>query len=216
MPLKIGFTFSILLLISSPLFAQKGAIINNYAWLFVNVENRMHVFLDGIPSNEIKILSSSGDVLTVNSSGNFALRPKSTNSITLKTYRYRGQDSTLIYKRRFSVKAMPKATASLGGYLKSKITTGEFFAKMGIVAEVLNYDYDLRVLVKGYTIMVLEEKELLYFEDCKGAMLSEHTKKELRKVLRPGGRVIITNIEIKPYYHFNKYVNSIELFIESE
>jgi hypothetical protein len=214
MLLKIGFTLSILLLIPAHLFSQKGTIINNHAWLFVNVENRMHVFLDGIPPSEIKILSSSGDVLRVNSKGEFGLNPKSANFIILKTYRYQEEDSTLISERRFSVKPMPKATASLGGYLKSKITTGEFFAKRAIIAEVLNYDYDLRTTVKGYTIMALEGKELLYFEDCKGAMLTENTKKELRKVLKPGGRVIITNIEIKSYYHFNKYVNSIELFIE--
>lgn len=198
------------------LLAQRDfAIITNPSWLFLNIENRLWLTLHDIPHDEIKILSNLGHKLSVGSDGSFKLTTKSKVALELKVYRYTNQDSTLLYKRKFSVKPMPNPTASLDGKFRSEMLKNEFLSKRGIIAEVLNYDYDLRVPVEKYTILVLQGKKLLYLEDCEGAFIKNNTKKELIKILKGGERIILTNIEIKPHYHFNKYVNSIQIKIKN-
>lgn len=207
-----------IIIFSLPYFSLKAqhqfAIINTQSWLFMNIDNPLNFTLQEIPNNEIKIISNLGHIIKVDSNGRFIINPKSSVSIKLKVYRFNKQDSILIHERHFSVKPMPKPTARYGNLFKNEMTKSEFLHQRGIRADVLNYDYGIRIPVESFTLIVIKEKELLYFEDCTGYSLKTDTKEELEKLLNGGERVLFTNLKIKPFYHFNQYINSIEIRIK--
>jgi hypothetical protein len=200
---------------TSAIGQTKCTLKNNHSWLFLNVENNMSIILSTKSSSKIKIYSNLGHYIKVDSLGNFRFKPKTSRDVKFKVYSYQEKDSTLIHEEGFTVKPLPKATAMLGGNSKSQISKNELLAQIGIRAEVINYNFNISVPIKSYTLILLKDKQLVYFEDCKGAKLTSGTKKELAKLIKGGERLIITNIETNPYYHFNKYINSIEIKIKN-
>lgn len=198
----------------TPKISEEYTIIHEHSWLFLNIDNQMSMTLRGIPHNEIKIYSNLGHVLQPDSEGDFRLRPLSSATIRLKAYRYLNQDSILIHERAFSVKPMPKATATLGTSSNSKMSKRQILAQRGIIAEVINYDIDLKVPIESYTIIILKEDKMLYLEDCMGPLLKDETRNKIAKIIKGGERVIFTNIKAKSNFHFDKYINSIQIIVD--
>lgn len=212
---RLSFTLALCFLFFSLIAQHNAVIINHHNWLFVNMSNRMNIILNTIPYQEVKIWSNLGHSITVDQDGSFIIKPTSSRTIELRAYHYKGQDSTLLYQRKFSVKPLPKATTTWGGRFKTEMSKSEFLSQRGLKAEVLNYDYDLSVPIKRYSLLVIKDGKPIYFQDCVGAKLDTSTKVTLSKLLRGGERVLFTNIEVTPYYHFNKFINSIEIKISS-
>lgn len=210
-----------LILLFSPLlaFSQKiEYVTNDFCWLFLNIPNRMSIEAGDIPFSEIKIKTSDHQNIQVDTDGKFSFRTIR-RRVTLKAYQHQGKDSSFICERTFEVKPLPKATARIGRAFREnqiEMSKGEFLAQVGINAPLVNYDFNVGFSIESFTIIVTRKNELVYLKDFKGGRFSSEMKNELKKLLKGGERILFTNIKIQSQFHFNKFINSIELKIKKE
>lgn len=205
-----------LLLIQIPFLSlcqEKAHIINPRCWLFPNIENPMYIDAGKIPLSEITIHTNLNHKIEIKSNGSFTLKPENYGEVFVKVVWNKSKDSILIGEAQFRVIELTPPRAALGSDTK-EMSKNEFLAQMGINLWVEHYGISVNILVDSFTILVTQEKELVFFEDIIGGKFKRELKEELSKILKGGERIFITNITYKSSFHrFNK-ANSIEVKIK--
>lgn len=205
-----------LLLLLFPFFtyAQSNIkVIPNNPWLFTHIEQTLYLESCGLPLSELSVYSRQKK-LPLEANGSFQVKPLS-GRFSVQVYHHQGQDSTLLNTFQFSVKQLPQPLAFLSIINKNSMSRGEFLAQRGIGVELINYDYNVRFPVEKFTLLIVKEGKMLYFQEHLGGRFSPALRQELASILKGGEQILISNIQFRSPYHHHKVANSIALTLET-
>lgn len=187
---------------------------NPVEWFFTGVIYKMKIEGEDKSFSNYIIHSSDGQQLKPDVNGRFSLKVKR-RYLDIKVYKKDNKDSTLVFQKKFNIKPLPKPTAYIiRPTVPAKIAKKEFLEVRGILAELLNYDYDLRVPIQSYTILVLRDNKLIFMKNCLGNRFTSGLKKELEAKLTTGDKILITNVFTDCDYYFEETLNSIQFSIK--
>ena len=114
--------------------------------LYLGVDNPMAIAVTGVDANDLKVSIDNG--LISGEKGKYIVKPKS-KGLAMITVKANGE---VIQQSQFRVKTVPDPVAKVAGKKSGEITKSKLLSVKGIVADMENFDFDLRFDVVSFVI----------------------------------------------------------------
>ena len=195
---KISYSFK-----SSYTVAQPNVVISPTAMniLYTGLDNPLDISVPGVPAERIRATSSNGALkkgtVTYGNRtfrGTWVATPTSSRSNAIITVREITADGRVQIHDgiEFRVKDPPPPVAKVAGLKEGTISKSNLLAQIGVVAEVEEFDFDVKYIVTSFDVEV----------SVRGYFSGEHSsnyrivqkQKDMIQQLRPGNTVMFTNI----------------------
>ena len=160
--------------------------------LYVGVENPISISVSGVPSSAVSATMTNG---TLEKSGNdWIARPTTpgTKAIVTVMANIEGKN-TKMTDMEYRVKSVPNPTPTVGGLTGGKIAKATLAAQIAVVAEMKDFDFDMKFTVTGYTVTILKGANTRPF-DNKEAKFSAEIKQQFEGLTK-GSKVFIEDIK---------------------
>ncbi len=127
---------------------------------YIGVDNPVSVSAAGVPSNQVNVSMSGagGGTISRNSDGTFNVKVSSQTRAGEFAY-VNVSAPGLNEKREFRVKRIPTPVAKLSGNLGGVMSSGEFRAQRGLLADLENFDFDARCEIVGFQLVRVPRRQ---------------------------------------------------------
>ena len=160
--------------------------------LYIGVDNPISISVSGFADNQVFARISQGSLRKVKPGQYIARVRKPGKAYISVSVKDDKGNSRSMGKQEFRVKRVPDPVPMVagkrGGYIKKSV----LLSQVGIKAELPNFDFDLKFVVKSFTVSATIEG----FERSKKSNSYRFTPAQLSliKKVRPGGKVYIENV----------------------
>ena len=182
---------------SSYMVAEPSATVaaEKMSVFYVGVDNPVGVSAPGVAISDIEISAPGLSFKAGKKSGKYIVRPtKATNKKGVDVVVKNKNSGAILGKANFRVKGLPDPSASVLGSKEGLISAGKLKAASKVDAKMENFDFDLSVSVKEFTLTVKAGSDLMSFKS-KNNKLTAQMKTVLKKVKR-GQRVYFEDIKV--------------------
>ncbi len=161
---------------------------------YIGVENPVQVSAAGVNSRDVKVSMSGGGAATIakGSDGNWvvnATRPAGKNDPAFVNVTAPG----LSEKRAFRIKPIPTPVPKLSAKRGGAMSSGEFRAQGGVIADLENFDFEARCNIKGYRVVRVAKRKDPEIEINVGAKYGAASR--IIQKASPGDRYYFENIK---------------------
>lgn len=163
--------------------------------LYQSVDNPLDISVAGVPSEDLDVSISAGNIVK-NSNGKYTVRITGGNKAVVSVFAKFGNEKKKMGEAEFRVKRVPDPVAKFGGKTGSaNISRSDLTTALGLIADLENFDFNLKFQVISFDISVLEG-QFIKTKGSNGNMVSPEQKDMLKNV-KPGNKVFIENIKVK-------------------
>ena len=161
--------------------------------MYIGVENPISVVAAGISSNDLRVSGSGGGInLTRTGTGkyNATVSQQGTANVTVSG----GGLSPTSFE--FRVKKIPDPVAKLGGESSGDIGNGTFKAQRGVIAELVNFDFDARCEIAGFELVYAPRRQDPVPVTNGGATFNQQARALVNQA-KPGDAFYFNNVRAK-------------------
>jgi hypothetical protein len=164
--------------------------------LYIGVDNPVSIAATGGTDEKISVsIEGGGGKIEKSSAGIYNLQ---VTEITDKCVVSVLVDGKLAGTSTFRVRNLPVPSATVGGYPSGQtITSAALQAQAGVGAYIMDFPFDVRYKIIGYTLMMGDEKGNVKSVDCESAEFSPEAKQYINQHVKPGSIVTIDKIRAK-------------------
>ena len=164
--------------------------------MYIGVDNPISVSVPGFQPGDVNAGISEG-TLKNEGGGNYIARVKKagTVNITVSVKDKAGEEKKLP-SSEFRVKRVPDPVPKLGSVSAGNVPTGTFKAQRGLIADLENFDFDLRFNVVSYEIIIQIPRKDPIAKKIDGPAFPDDVVKLISNV-KPGTQVIFMDIKVK-------------------
>ncbi|MCQ2251956.1 MAG: gliding motility protein GldM [Bacteroidales bacterium] len=158
--------------------------------LYIGVPNPLSVAASGYNPDKLQVtLAGSGSVAKAAGAGNYTASVKAEGKVTVNV----SCDGKKIGSQEFRVKRVPNPVAKVGGKKDGLISKAELSAQMGVMAELENFDFNMKFVVKSFSVSAM----IKGFEQEAASQSAAFTsaQKQIINQVGTGGKVVISNIK---------------------
>ena len=159
--------------------------------VYAGLDNPISVTVEGITSDKVTASASNG-VLKKIGNGKFVLTPGMGKEVVITATGTMPDGKSISSKQVFRVKTIPRPRGTIRGTPEAKGSANNL-AISDIGAMLEDFDFDVKLRVTEYTIVY---PGMASDRVTGGGKLPESAKSKIER-LRPGDRVIITNMKVK-------------------
>jgi gliding motility-associated protein GldM len=163
--------------------------------IYAGIPNPFTVSAPGFPAEGVKASISGGSMSGSNGKYNVTV-PGSLigKEVSINVSASNGSSTLNLGAQKFRVKAVPNPVASFAGKKGGSLSSSRISSEDQVVAELENFEFDLKVKVTKFTVVVLKPRQdpLTYY--CTGDNFSPQAKAALSS-LSFGSRVFIENVQ---------------------
>lgn len=159
--------------------------------VYAGLDNPISVTVEGITSDKVTASASNG-VLKKIGNGKFVLTPGMGKEVVITATGTMPDGKAISSKQVFRVKTIPRPRGTIRGTTEAKGSANNL-AISDIGAMLEDFDFDVKLRVTEYTIVY---PGMASDRVSGGGKLPESAKSKIER-LRPGDRVIITNMKVK-------------------
>lgn len=165
--------------------------------LYTGVDNPVSISVPGIAAEKLQP-SITGGTMT-GAKGKYIVKVnkpgKATINVTVKGED--GKSKPVGQGFEFRVKRLPDPVAKFGGKKgSSDIPRSDLTTAAGVIAEMENFDFELKVSVTSFDVSALVDG-LVRTESSNSNRLTQAQQQLIAKAAKPGGRVFIENVKAK-------------------
>lgn len=159
--------------------------------VYAGLDNPISVTVEGITSDKVTASASNG-VLKKVGNGKFILTPGMGKEVVITATGTMPDGKAISSKQSFRVKVIPRPRGTIRGAMEAKGSANNLkISDIGAMLE--DFDFDVKLRVTEYTIVF---PGMASERVTGGGQLPESAKSKVDR-LRPGDRVIITNMKVK-------------------
>lgn len=188
-PVEVNIENSNYVVVSRPSTATISADKMNV--VYAGLDNPISVTVEGITSDKVTASASNG-VLKKIGNGKFVLTPGMGKEVVITATGTMPDGKAISSKQVFRVKTIPRPRGTIRGTPEAKGSANNL-AISDIGAMLEDFDFDVKLRVTEYTIVY---PGMASDRVTGGGKLPESAKSKIER-LRPGDRVIITNMKVK-------------------
>src|SRR5690606_2067700 len=159
--------------------------------VYAGLDNPISVTVEGITSDKVTASASNG-VLKKVGNGKFILTPGMGKEVVITATGTMPDGKAISSKQTFRVKVIPRPRGTIRGTMEAKGSANNLLIS-DIGAMLEDFDFDVKLRVTEYTIVY---PGMASDRVTGGGKLPESAKSKIER-LRPGDRVIITNMKVK-------------------
>lgn len=161
---------------------------------YIGVPNPVDISAAGIPKDQIQATVTNGSISKTKDG--WEVRVKKPGKAVVNVSATLDGERKNMGNMEFRVKRIPTPVPEVSGKTSGAIKLGQLKSSLGIVAQMDNFEFDVRVLVDSYTFSYLAPNGLYRDVPVKGPRFNEEIKGILRG-LRAGSKVTFENIKAK-------------------
>jgi len=158
--------------------------------LYIGVDNPISVSMSGVPMERIKVSMTNG---SINKVGNEWIASPTSPGVAKITASAEVEGKTQTGSFDFRVKTVPNPVPKVGGKNTGKIDKATLAAQVAVVAEMENFDFDLKFAVTEFSVSAVV-KGFAQNKPTKGARFTDD-QKALINSLTKGSKVYIEDIK---------------------
>jgi len=161
--------------------------------MYIGVDNPISVVAAGISSNDLRVSGSGGGInLSRTGTGkyNATVSQQGTANVTVSG----GGLSPTSFE--FRVKKIPDPVAKLGGESSGDIGNGTFKAQRGVIAELVNFDFDARCEIAGFELVYAPRRQDPVPVTNGGATFNQQARALVNQA-KPGDAYYFNNVRAK-------------------
>jgi gliding motility-associated protein GldM len=183
------------------------------------VPNPVEVSVPGVPSNKLKVAISSGHKINRQSDGTYIVEPANSSSNKVATISVRGEmpDGSIsnLGNAEFRVKRIPDPVPFWAGKKPSDrtITKNEVLSFAPLAAKMDNFDFDVKVRVKSFTIRLSKDGTFKELNSPNNRITSD--MKALLNRVKRGNTIYFEDIIVGMPDGTERMVSSLKLKITS-
>jgi len=162
---------------------------------YLGVPNPVDISAPGVPKDKIRASISNGSI-TKSSEGGWVVNPGKIGTANVSVTAEVDGESKSMGKMEFRVKKIPTPIAEVGGKNSGAIPKNKLAATAGIVANMENFEFDVRVVVGSYRFVYTQANGLAREIPVQGPRFNETVKNVLRS-LSSGSRVTFEEIKVR-------------------
>ena len=164
--------------------------------LYIGVDNPLSVAVSDAADSRVTVsISGGGGTVSKVDAGVYNVRvTTATNDCTINVY----TDGKLTGSTTFRVRLLPEPSAAVGGFISGADINADALRKQaGVGVYIVNFPFDIKYEVVGFTVVLKDDKGNLNTIPCDGALFSENAKQYLNQYTKAGDIVTIENIRVK-------------------
>lgn len=175
---------------------------------YIGLPNPVDIAASGVAKDKIKASITNGTIKK--EKDGWVVNVSKPGTATVKVTAEVDGESKNMGSMEFRVKKVPTPIAKIAGKSTGAVQKGKLSATSGIVAEMENFEFDVRVLVSEYTLVYTQANGLAKEVKVKGFRFDEKVKKILRS-LKKNSRVTFENIRATMPGGEKRLLNSVPL-----
>ncbi len=165
--------------------------------LYIGVDNPISISVPGFAPDKVKGSITQGSLRAGGKKGSYVAkvtRPGDAN-ILVSVITPDGK-SKQMGKAPFRVKRVPDPTAKVGGQSGGNIKTAKFKAQRGIIADLENFDFDIRFRIVSYELIYRAPRQDLITAQGKGQSFDQRALNLIKRA-KPGDSFVFNSIRAK-------------------
>jgi gliding motility-associated protein GldM len=193
-PSNFGFkeyTFKSEYTVAEPMATVSAERMNVF---YIGVDNPISAMGGGLTDATTEVTISNGSISKL-SSGNYNVRVITPGKTTVSVYQTSKEGTKLMGSKEFRVKRVPDPVAKINGQDEGirNLDKNIFANAGGLVANLKDFDFDLRVQISSFKLQISRSGELTASMPSAGNRFSEDMENQIRRCRR-GDKVFITEI----------------------
>jgi gliding motility-associated protein GldM len=162
---------------------------------YLGVDNPIDLSVSGVPQKDLNVSITNGTLTPAGQSGSYIVRPKSVGKCSISVTATVNDEQKNMGTREYRVKRVPNPEPSLHAITGKSVTRGQLSTVQGVVAEMKDFDFDLKFTVQSFTVEVISA-DYLKAESSNSNKFTEAQRK-LMTGDKVGSKIYITNIKAK-------------------
>jgi gliding motility-associated protein GldM len=162
---------------------------------YLGVDNPVDVSVSGVPQKDLNINITNGSMTSTGQTGSYIVKPASIGKCNISVTAMVNGEKRNMGTREYRVKRVPNPEPSLFNVSGKTVTRSQLSSVQGVVAEMKDFDFDLKFDVISFTIEVISGGYLTA-ESSKSNRFTE-TQRKMMTDAKVGSRILITNIKAK-------------------
>lgn len=161
---------------------------------YIGIDNPVSVSAAGVAPENLSVTMSGGTIS--GSRGKYTVRVSGGKEVSVNVAAKMGDKNQAMGSFKFRVKRIPDPVAKFSGKKgTANINKSDLLSAAGIVAEMENFDFDVKVSVQSFDISA----NIGGFLSTKSSNSNKVTpeQKSMLQTVKPGSRVYIENIKVK-------------------
>ena len=161
---------------------------------YIGVPNPVDISAPGVGKDKIRASISNGSISK--SSEGWEVNVKTPGTVTINVNAEVDGSNKSMGKMEFRVKKIPTPVAEIGGINSGSIPKNKLASTAGIVAQMDNFEFDIRVVVASYKFVYTQANGLAREVPVNGPRFDDTVKKVLQG-LAAGSRVTFEDIKVR-------------------
>jgi hypothetical protein len=182
--------------------------------LYLGVDNPIRVALETTRSKNIYLTINNGLISKIDVS-NYTVVPNHLGPATIRIFELKKGDTLLRDSLEFRAKLLPSPMPMIAGKESGVIKKSQLKSMGGIVARLLNSDYDAYFQVVSYHFIIMRDTGFQKLVVNNGPRYNDVVK-QLIEELQVNDHILITNIICKGPDLIERMVQPMEFIIEKE
>jgi hypothetical protein len=169
---------------------------NKLNLLYMGIDNPVSIAASNSSDDKVTVsISGGGGTISRIGTGLYNVRvSEATDECVIGVY----VDGKLAGTSIFRVRNLPAPSGTVGGVMSGANISSSFFqTQKGLGIYVINFPFEVRYEVVGYTFSVDNDKGDVKSVDCEGSYFSSTAKEYINQYVKPGRTVTIDNIRVK-------------------
>lgn len=164
--------------------------------LYIGIENPVSLAVSGSGDEGVTASLEGGDgSIEKVGPGKYVVR---VSKLTDDCKIHLSANGEVVGTSQFRVRSLPVPIGTVGGFASGDaVPAGAFKAQQGIGVYLLDFPFELRYNVTGYTLRVEDENGKIKSADCQGAYFSPQAKELIQRYAKPGKTVSVGNLVVK-------------------
>jgi hypothetical protein len=162
--------------------------------LYVGVPNPITVVAEGLQCKNTTIAIEGAQVTPGGEPCRFSVIVKKPGKVIAKVFEISKGGNKIIGEIVFRVKSIPAPQTYIRWVHNGEINKSDLVKQQGIILHVDGFDWDYPYHVTSYTILIVREKNMIYYKDCLGPRFDNELISQFQS-LKSGDKIIAYNIE---------------------
>lgn len=164
--------------------------------LYIGVDNPLAISVAGFQADQISASISQG-TLSKGAKGEYVGKVTKPGKAMVNVSAKVEGSMKPMGSMEFRVKRVPDPVAKIGGSKGGKMKVSTFKVQQGIIADLENFDFDVRFIVKSFKMSYQKKGSKDLYEATTGSAIFSQQMKNLQKQTGPGDRVYFDDIRVQ-------------------
>lgn len=176
---KILWSISFLFVLIIEMFPQDFVVSpDKVNVIYYGIRNPLKAIVENNDCSSVQIFTNNGK--TGGNECDLYIIPDEPGSADITVKLIMETDTVAVGTTHFKIEYVPDPVAKVGGREGGLIEKSILLGQFGIVAELIDFEFDVKFKIESYSVVILNDKNIIYEKDFDGNIFSAELKAAIK------------------------------------